>query len=219
MRIRILTLTAAATAALLLAGGLSCRAQRTASGSKFISIEPMVTAYCVPSFGADLNFGGYQRASYWRVGVRAADWNHRIDTGEELLGGSGVTEDDGDILPSDVSDEPMFDHVQASVYGGWRWRLISTYSRVFNVYAGADAFVGVNKLQVLKKLDEEMKIACPDEEFAYGCVPEIEMELFLGRRVALLLGVQCPITLGTSLQTDTWNLTGTLGLRFNLRRR
>ncbi len=218
MNIRNLVIVAGLSTALFLISGTRADAQRTAYGSKFISIEPMVTAYCVPSGGADLNFGGYQRAAYWRVGVRVADWNHRIDTGEDLFGG-GVTEDDGDTLPSDVADEPMFDHVQASVYGGWRWRFISSYSRAFNVYAGADAFVGLNKLQVLRKLDEEMKIACPDEEFAYGVVPEVEMEIFLGRRVALLLGVQCPITLGTSLQTDTWNLTGTLGLRFNLRRR
>ena len=217
MSIRNFTIAAGLSLALLIASGSSADAQRTAYGSKFISIEPMVTAYCVPSGGADLNFGGYQRASYWRVGVRVADWNHRIDTGEELLNGD-VTEDDGDNLPA-VEDEPMFDHVQASVYGGWRWRFISSYTRAFNVYAGADAFVGLNKLQVLRKLDEEMKIACPGEEFAYGVVPEVEMEIFLGRRVALLLGVQCPITLGTSLQTDTWNLTGTLGLRFNLRRR
>lgn len=216
MSIRNFTISAGLSLALLLASGSPALAQRTAYGSKFISIEPMITAYCVPSGGIDLNFGGYQRASYWRVGVRAADWNHRIDTGEQFFG--GVTEEDGDILPAEEK-EPMFDHVQASVYGGWRWRFVSSYTRAFNVYAGADAFVGVNKLQVLRKLDEEMKIACPDEEFAYGVVPEVEAELFLGRRVALLLGVQCPITLGTSLQTDTWNLTGTLGVRINLRRR
>lgn len=190
-------------------------AQRTAYGGRFISVEPMVTAYCVPSAGLDLNYGGYRSASYWRTGVRLADWNHRIDTGGDV---SAVTSaSDGGASAS--ADGPMFDHVQASVYGGWRWRLVSTYSRVFSVYAGADAFVGMNKLQVLRRLDGEMTVAAPDEEFAYGAVPEVEMELFLGRRAALLLGVQCPVTLGTSLQTDTWNLTGTVGLRVNLRRR
>ena len=217
MSIRNFTISAGLSLALILVSGSPALAQRTAYGSKFISIEPMITAYCVPSGGVDLNFGGYQRASYWRVGVRAADWNHRIDTGEDLISGGGTSEDDMDNLS--VADEPMFDHVQASVYGGWRWRFVSSYTRAFNVYAGADAFLGMNKLQVLRKLDEEMKIAAPDEEFAYGVVPEVEMEIFLGRRVALLLGVQCPITLGTSLQTDTWNLTGTLGVRINLRRR
>ena len=193
-------------------------AQRTAYGGRFVSVEPMVTAYCVPSAGLDLNYGGYRSASYWRTGVRLADWNHRIDTGGDVSAVTSSSASDGADKAASANG-PMFDHVQASVYGGWRWRLVSTYSRVFSIYAGADAFVGINKLQVLRKLDEEMTVPAPDEEFAYGTVPEIEMELFLGRRVALLLGVQCPVTLGTSLQTDTWNLTGTVGLRFNLRRR
>ena len=38
----------------------------------------------------------------------------------------------------------------------------------------------------------------------------------MGRSAALVIGVQCPVTLGTSIKSDIWNLTGSVGVRINL---
>ena len=176
-------------------------AQRTSEGSVFIGASQTVSGYAVPSGGLDLHAGGYLRSSLWRAGVRAADWNHRVsaDTGTE--------------------HGEMFDHVAWQFYGGWRYRVIGTYDRAFSLYAGADAFLGFNRHEVFRKLPGELKTGLPGAEFAYGAVPEIELEVFVSKAVALTLGVQCPITLGTTLTSDNWNITGSLGVRINLIRR
>ena len=186
---------------LTLAGTGEAEAQRTSEGSVFIGASQMVSGYAVPSGGLDLHAGGYLRSSLWRAGVRAADWNHRVsaDTGTE--------------------HGEMFDHVAWQFYGGWRYRVIGTYDRAFSLYAGADAFLGFNRHEVFRKLPGELKTGLPGAEFAYGAVPEIELEVFVSKAVALTLGVQCPITLGTTLTSDNWNITGSLGVRINLIRR
>ncbi len=186
---------------LTLAGTGEAWAQRTSEGSVFIGASQTVSGYAVPSGGLNLHAGGYLRSSLWRAGVRAADWNHRVsaDTGTE--------------------HGEMFDHIAWQFYGGWRYRVIGTYNRAFSIYAGADAFLGFNRHEVFRKLPGELKTGLSGAEFAYGAVPEIEMELFVSKAVALTLGVQCPITLGTTLTSDDWNLTGSLGVRINLIRR
>ena len=186
---------------LALAGAGEARAQRTSEGSVFIGASQTVSAYIVPSGGLDLHAGGYLRSSLWRAGIRAVDWNHRVsaDTGTE--------------------HGEMFDHVAWQFYGGWRYRVIGTYNRAFSLYAGADAFLGLNQHEVFRKLPGELKTGLPGAEFAYGAVLEIEMELFVSNAVAFTFGVQCPVTLGTTLTSDDWNLTGSLGVRINLIRR
>lgn len=186
---------------LVLLGTGKAEAQRTSEGSVFIGASQMVSGYVVPSGGLDLHAGGYLRSSLWRAGVRAVDWNHRVsaDTGTE--------------------HGEMFDHIAWQFYGGWRYRVAGTYNRAFSLYAGADAFLGFNQHEVFRKLPGELKTGLSAAEFAYGAVPEIELELFVSKAVAFTLGVQCPVTLGTTLTSDDWNLTGSLGVRINLIRR
>ena len=126
------------------------------------------------------------------------DWNHLIaaDTG--------------------VEHDVMYDHVAWRAYGGWLYRLAGTYNRVFNLYLGGSLFVGLNQYEAFRVLPEELSTDLPKVEFAYGAVPELEMEVFMGRSAALVIGVQCPVTLGTSIKSDIWNLTGSVGVRINL---
>ena len=184
--------------AVLLTVAGEARAQRTAEGSLAVGLAPMVSAYAVPSGGMDLYVGGYARSSFWKAGVRAVDWNHRIaaDTG--------------------VEHDVLFDHIAWSAYGGWLYRLAGTYSRVFNIYLGGSLFIGLNQYEAFRVLPEELSTDMPQVEFAYGAVPELEMEVFMGRSAALVIGVQCPVTIGTSIKSDTWNLTGSVGVRINL---
>lgn len=182
---------------LLSAGRLS--AQRTAEGSLFVGVSPTVSVYQVPSGGADLYVGGYLRSSCWKAGVRSVDWNHVVD--------------------ADSGSLQMFDHLAWAFYGGWRYRVLGTYNRALSFYAGADIFLGLNQYEVFRSLPEELTTGLPGCEFIYGVTPELELEFFVGRRTALVLGAQLPVALGSSISSDKWNLTGSLGIRFNINRR
>ena len=184
--------------AVLLSVAGEARAQRTAEGSLAVGIAPMVSAYAVPSGGLDIYVGGYARSSFWKAGVRAVDWNHRVNAA------TGVDHPD------------LFDHIAWSAYGGWLYRLAGTYNRVFNIYLGGSLFLGLNQYEAFRILPEELTTGLPQVEFAYGAVPEFEMEVFMGRSAALVVGVQCPVTLGTTIKSDIWNLTGSVGVRINL---
>lgn len=199
MNLRFTAASALLSLLLSLAGTGEAAAQRTSEGSVFIGLSQMVSGYAVPSGGLDIGAGGYFSSSLWKAGVRAVDWSHKVSSDTE--GGN---------------EDALFDHIAWQLYGGWRYRVVGTYNRAFSLYAGADAFLGLNQHEVFRKLPVEVQTGLPSVEFAYGAVPEIELEWFVSPQVALTLGVQCPLTLGSSLTTDDWNLTGSLGVRINL---
>ena len=110
----------------------------------------------------------------------------------------------------------MFDHIQWSLGGSWMYRLFGSYGRRFNVYVGAGACLGLNHYEVFRKLPEELSAEFPKVEFIYGAEPALEIEVFPLRRTAVVLGVQSPITLASSLKTDLWHLSASIGIRINL---
>ena len=80
-------------------------------------------------------------------------------------------------------------------------------------------FLGINQYEAFRRLPSELKTGLPKSQFIYGVLPELEAEFFVGSCVALTLGVQLPVTLGSSLKSDKWNLTGSIGVRINLPKR
>ena len=78
-------------------------------------------------------------------------------------------------------------------------------------------FLGINQYEAFRRLPSELKTGLPKSQFIYGVLPELEAEFFVGRCVALILGL--PVTLGSSLKSDKWNLTGSIGVRINLLKR
>ncbi len=188
----------ALTLVLIVAAQGKATAQRTAEGSIFIGVSQMVSAYAIPSGGMDICAGGYLNNSLWKAGVRVVDWNHHISSDTE------------------VDHDELFDHIAWSLHGGWRYRLLCTYNRALSLYLGGDAFIGLNQYEALRKLPDELSTGLPECEFIYGVCPEVELEIFVSRNVALTLGALLPVTLGSSLKSDKWNLTGSLGVRINL---
>ena len=91
-----------------------------------------------------------------------------------------------------------------------------TYGRTFNVYFGGGAFIGINHYEVFRKLPTEISPDFRKAEFVYGVDPELEFEVFPFRKVALVLGIQSPLTFSSSLSTDFWHLSASLGIRINL---
>ena len=171
-------------------------AQRTSKGVVHIGVSQMVSAYSIPSGGLELNAGMYLLNSYWKAGLCAVDYNQKV-TGA-------------------FSEPTWFDHIHYIAYGDWMYRIIGTYSRSVNLYAGGGIFLGASNYEVFKKLPDELSSGLPSLEFIYGIKPCIELECFVSRKVALTLGVNSPLTFSSSLSTDLWHLTGSLGVRVNL---
>ncbi len=174
-------------------------AQRTSAQRAFIGASQVATIRNYPSPGLDISGGldikggQYLLNSYWHAGARVTNWNWKTE-----------------------SNDAMIDYVLWGVYGGWSYRIISTYSRFFNVYAGAIAFLGCNHYEVFKKLPAELTGTFPKSEFAYGVEPSLECEIFLGSRIALLIGAQLPITFSRYFSSGMWHPTASLGFRINL---
>ena len=184
---------------LLVANTLSASAQRTSSGKAFLGIHQFVSGYAVPSGGLGLEGGQYLLHSYWKAGVRAVDWNQKV---------AETLDDEGNPV--------MFDHILWNLGGSWMYRLFGSYGRRFNIYVGAGAFLGLNHYEVFRKLPDELAGEFPKVEFVYGAEPAVEVEIFPFRHTAVVLGVQSPFTLASSLKTDLWHLSGSLGIRINL---
>ena len=173
-------------------------AQRTSAGKPFIGLAGFVSGYSIPSAGVGIEGGQYLLGSYWKAGVRAVDWNQKI---------AGL---------SDGNSPAFFDHILWNLSGSWMYRVLGSYGRTVNLYIGAGAFLGLNHYEVFHKLPPELAGDFPKVEFIYGAEPEIDFEIFPFRRVAFVLGIQSPLTLSSSLPTDLWHLSASLGIRFNL---
>lgn len=174
-------------------------AQRTSDKTLFINAAQMVSAYSIPSGGIEISAGQYiLGSSYWFAGISALDMNQKVNDAKGTLKGL------------------YFDHIHWKAFGGWMYRLLGTYNRTFSMYAGGSAFIGANSYQTFKSLPAELLGGFPPVEFIYGIQPEIDLEIFLSQKVALTIGVQSPVTFGSSLKTDIWHLSGSLGVRVNL---
>lgn len=171
-------------------------AQRTSNKTVHLGISQQVSCYSIPSGGLDLSGGMYFMHSYWKAGISATDYNQKI---------SGTN----------VNGE-YFDHVHFIAYGEWMYRIFATYSRNINLYAGGGIFLGCNAYELFRSLPKEYRTGFPSAEFIYGLRPSIEMEAFVSRNVALVLGVHSPITFSSSVSKDIWHVVGSLGVRVNL---
>lgn len=176
----------------------AARAQRTAYKSVHIGISPKVSCYSIPSGGIELNAGQYLLNSYWTAGVSATDWNQKITSANGM------------------QSSEYFDHIMWNINGGWLYRILGTYSRWLSIYAGAKAFIGGNNYEVLKDIPEELHYDLPKMEFIYGIEPVLDIEVYISNVLAFTVGVQAPLTFGSTLESDFFRLTGSLGIRINI---
>ena len=203
---------------LLWASGIQdASAQRTSQGNAFVGISPYVSGYSIPSGGLGVEAGQYLLHSYWKVELRAVDWNQKIAEDEDGTEAAETAEaEEGTDVVQEETAPVYFDHILWNLSGSWMYRLLASYDRRFNVYVGAGAFLGINQYEVFHKLPEETPGEFPSEEFVYGAEPRVEIEFFPFRRTALVLGVQSPLTFSSSLKTDRWHVSASLGVRINL---
>ena len=210
-----LTASCIATILLWVTFSQGASAQRTSQGTVFIGLSPYVSGYSLPSGGLGVEAGRYLLHSYWKVELRAVDWNQKVSAGGDADAAPAEESAEG-ASPAAEAAPVHFDHVLWNLSGNWMYRLAASYGRRVNLYVGAGAFVGLNRYEVFRRLPEELSGSFPEEEFVYGAEPRIDLELFLFRRTAFVLGVQSPITLSSSLKTDLWHVSASLGIRINL---
>lgn len=177
--------------------GNPAKAQRTSDGVLFIGASPIISIYSKPSGGLEVNVGEYIFNSYWKAGVSAVNWMQKAGNAQGTL--SGV----------------VFDHTHWKAKGGWFYRIYGTYNRIFSMYLGASAFLGCNSYYTFRPLPQELR---PEysTEFIYGIEPELDFEVFVSPRTAIIAGIQSPFTFSSSLKSDLWHLTASVGVRINL---
>lgn len=188
---RIVVLLAVVAAALSFSD--SARAQRTMDGQYFIGAEGRWP------LGAAVGTGRYLRWGYWHAGVTA----DRI---------ANVLYADGEAVPLE------FYHPMAE--GGLMARFLSTRGRGLNFYAGGSLMVGIEYFDPFRKVPDDVVVILPSgsgpafRKFIFGLCPRLEMELYMGPRVALVLAGRAPVTFGS--QTGWLHGTASLGLRINM---
>lgn len=162
-------------------------AQRTAEGSLFAEASLGVTLcprMSSPSGAVDVSLGGYLAKSLWKVGLKGADYLY-----------------------------PLYDRAAWRVSGGWEYRVFGTYDRSLGLYLGAQAFLGFDTYQTFRAIPEGYTSSLPSISFIYGAEPFLEFEYYPLPRTALLVGVQCPLTLGSIPQNSWVGLTVSVGVR------
>ena len=171
------------------------RAQRTMDGQFFLGVEghwPL---------GAAIGTGQYIRWGYWHAGVTADRISRAFISGIE-------------------GEKVSLEFYQPMAEGGLMPRILSTRNRGLNVYTGASLMVGIEYFDPFKRLPDNVVVILPSgadvsyRKFIFGLCPRVEMELYMGPRVALVAAARAPLTFGS--QMGWAHVTAALGLRVNM---
>ncbi|MBP3257976.1 MAG: conjugal transfer protein TraO [Bacteroidales bacterium] len=168
-------------------------AQRTAVGSSQVTLSCGTT---LSHLGAEASYGAYLLRGYWMGGVA---FHNRVER-----------------------DSPSLERVfypRLELRGGYMHRLLSSYSRSVSLYLGAEAFVGVELLDLYGTLSGPTRSSLlgsglREVQFIYGAAPRADLELFVSARLAIILSARMPLAFGSPLPLLGWELSG--GLRLNL---
>lgn len=178
-------------------------AQRTARGQYYVDAVGAASITATPSLGGSVQAGQYLLSSRWEAGV--------------------------DLL---VKRDGTF-YVPVYANASYLFRLCTNSTRAISLYAGLGALMGAeitqpeavssdtgygdaggNGLDINFEEVQDAEQAPSNVAFIYGLQPKVEAELFFLKRVALVASLKMPLTFGSAHQA--FNLTGNVGLRFNL---
>lgn len=168
-------------------------AQRTSARSFFMDASAGVTVASIPSGTGGVGFGQYLVRGYWKAYAKVADYKH---------------------LVSEASGK-VYDHAAWHAGAAGMYRLFSSYSRAFSMYVGGGVFLGCNQYYAFLPYPEGYSTSLPAAEFICGATPEIELELYLTRRLAVIALAQLPFTICSSYPGDWYNFSCSAGLRYN----
>ena len=84
------------------------------------------------------------------------------------------------------------------------FRLVSTRSRLLNLYAGAGTFLGCEWIDPRRKIPEQYVLDLKERQFLYGIQAFTEMDIYLGRRLAVGVRAACPLTFTSLVRSAQW---------------
>lgn len=155
--------------AAFVAGGHTASAQRTVSGQSSVALSAL---YGGASVGAEAFFQQYTPGGFWEAGATGTVRRTPLSMPAESL---------------------VLESAQMAAAGGYHWRLAATRDRVLNWYAGAGAFAGVEWMDPFRRLPDYVELGVEEFRFLYGVYAGTTLEVFLGRRVALLVRGGVPV--------------------------
>ena len=176
---------ALSVALMLLAQGAS--AQRTMRGQYAVSADALWSG-TVP--GGSLAFGQYLQSSLWEAGLSCRSFARSLSTGDTLR------------------------YLDVCAEGRWSYRLLSLRSRALSLYGGGGVFMGYEWYDPFGKVPDDIDTGLGDGVFLYGVSASLDAEVFVLRRLALVVGASAPVNFSSSLGHFRWEVSA--GLRLNL---
>ena len=160
---------------LLLAGSSDLFAQRTAKG---LNVAGLSAVSDLTSAGVELYFGKNLFRSYTGGGL--------------IFGNTGFS--------TPMGEDSYFTSFEG--FYDFMWRAFYTRSRNFNVYVGADLFIGAEILDMYAKLTAPTFKALENAGYQsaaliFGASPRVEAEWFLGPYFSLNAGLRFAFTAGS----------------------
>ena len=175
---------------LLLSVSFSSYAQRTMHRQNHIAAE-VVFPYDFSTIpGGEISWGQYMLSSYWKAWAGLYPDQLVLKTKHSL-----------EYLP---------------IVGGcdYMYRLISTRSRLVNLYCGGGVFLGYEIYDPFKKIPTYIDIQFPEGIFIYGINVNLESEIFLSRTIAFLVGLKMPVVVPS--KGEIVRLLIKTGIRINI---
>ena len=167
---------------------LSASAQRTIPLQKSVSLSCLSLGR---SLCAEVSLGSYTPGGIWEIGV---DGN----LGQVSL------------FPTDVK----LQFLQTTLSASYLHRLLSTRSRSVSFYGGGGVLAGLESLDPFGLLPSQVELSMGRHNFLSGVFIEGQMELFLSRKTAILLGMKIPGYFTSKVQY--LSPVGKIGLRVNM---
>ena len=155
--------------AMLLLAGFSANAQRTSKGQSFISLDALYTTTHGIAVGGNVEFGQYLLNSYWDCGITAANRTSPLNLGGRM------------------------EYCDYIVYGDFMYRFVGTRDRRLSFYGGGGIFLGYEAYDQMGKLPDNIDTGLGRGSFYYGVRPQLLLEVFVSRQVALALRGRVPL--------------------------
>lgn len=106
------------------------------------------------------------------------------------------------------------DLMDLRVGADYMYRIASVRSRAFSLYGGGGAFIGYELYDPFSRLPSNIHTGLTDGAFIYGVNANLEAEIFIARKIALIAGCTVPMTFGSV--TRWLRVNAITGIRFNL---
>ena len=165
-------------------------AQRTMRDQSLLTVSMQTPCTGLRDFGASVSYGRYLLDAYWKTSVSVVPRGLQLSTGDRM-----------DLMDLRVGADYMY-------------RIASVRSRAFSLYGGGGAFIGYELYDPFSRLPSNIHTGLTDGAFIYGVNANLEAEIFIARKIALIAGCTVPMTFGSV--TRWLRVNAITGIRFNL---